>query len=177
MTPHSPRLPKNFFDDAQPFKIEDRYCKLIPLTKAQFAIVEVEDYANLVIHSWQARLHHSGTKHYAVRTIGKKRKESIFMHVQIGGLWRDHKNMHSLDNRRSNLRAATRSQNGANGKARNGRKYKGAYRHYTGGFEAVITVKSHRIRLGWFHSEIDAAKAYDDAARHHFGVFARTNFP
>ncbi|MCP4590703.1 MAG: hypothetical protein GY842_08160 [bacterium] len=44
-------------------------------------------------------------------------------------------------------------------------------------WEVAITVKGQRRQLGFFDDEIEAAKAYDQAARQHFGQYAYLNFP
>ena len=41
---------------------------------------------------------------------------------------------------------------------------------------AYIRVNGKQIFLGNFSNKVEAANAYDDAARIHFGEFARTNF-
>lgn len=97
----------------------------------------------------------------------------------------DHANGNPLDNRRSNLRRATATENARNRrKSRPARgrvaasKYKGVHpsrdRRY---YEATITLDGRNKRLGKFVHEEDAARAYDAAARVHFGAFARLNFP
>ena len=43
-------------------------------------------------------------------------------------------------------------------------------------WQAHIQVRRRRRWLGYFTSDVDAARAYDAAARQAFGEFARTNF-
>lgn len=91
----------------------------------------------------------------------------------------DHKNGDPLDNRRSNLRLATRQQQCRNMpkvKANATSRYKGvcwfaAKKRWL----ARIFVDGKPIYLGYHRSEIDAARSYDDAAKRIFGEFARTN--
>lgn len=91
----------------------------------------------------------------------------------------DHLDRDPLNNQRDNLRLASRSQNGAN---RNIRKnslsgYKGVSWHKTAKkWTAKLTLNGKLIHLGYFDDPIDAAKAYDQAAREYFGEFAVTNF-
>jgi len=42
---------------------------------------------------------------------------------------------------------------------------------------AGITADNEKYHLGYFTNEIQAAKAYDNAARKHHGEFASLNFP
>jgi hypothetical protein len=44
-------------------------------------------------------------------------------------------------------------------------------------WRARIRVNGRRIYLGSFENELDAAKAYDSAAKKHHGQFAAVNFP
>ncbi len=92
----------------------------------------------------------------------------------------DHANGDILDNRRSNLRAATRSENNSNRqKFSNGTpasKYKGVqFTH--GKWAASIQKDKERKWLGYFKHEDSAAKAYDIAVKELHGEFAVLNFP
>lgn len=91
----------------------------------------------------------------------------------------DHWDGNGLNNRRYNLRACTAQQNCRNQRQRLSRcssKYKGVWKHQHS-YRASITISYRSIHLGCFNSEVEAAKVYDEAARLHFGAFARVNFP
>ena len=97
------------------------------------------------------------------------------------GLECDHINGDSLDNRKANLRSATRLQNSWNTRKSQQigySKYKGiTFRKRRQKWAAQICVDGRRIFLGTFEDETEAAKAYDKAAKKHFGEFAKLNFP
>lgn len=84
----------------------------------------------------------------------------------------DHKNLDSLDNRPWNLRVCTKSQNGANRRSWNKTGFKGVKKMQNGKWQARVMAKS----VGVFSTIVEAAIAYDAAARKAFGEFARTNF-
>ena len=93
----------------------------------------------------------------------------------------DHLNRSGLDNRKTNLRPATVSQNLSNRhktKSKTRSKYKGlewdkAQRKW----KARIQHQGRKIYLGSFTSQTSAAKAYDTAAKKYHGQFAALNFP
>jgi hypothetical protein len=87
----------------------------------------------------------------------------------------DHRDGDPTNNRLSNLRPASASQNGANAGAKTS-GYKGVW--WTAGrWRAGIKVKRKAIHLGYFDTPEAAAQAYDEAALRHFGEFAKLNFP
>jgi hypothetical protein len=92
----------------------------------------------------------------------------------------DHIDGNKLNNRRSNLRLVTRSQNQANRRHnRNSRsRYKGVTWHKRRGmWMARIQVRGRRITIGYFVDPLQAAYEYDAFARTFFGEYARVNFP
>lgn len=93
-------------------------------------------------------------------------------------MFTDHVNGNTLDNRRANLRACTNSQNQANSAKKKNNKsgYKGVVQVTKNRWLAKINKDNKRRSLGWFDNPVDAAKAYDKAARELHGQFARTNF-
>ena len=99
---------------------------------------------------------------------------------RIGVRLKDHKDGNRLDNRESNLRVATHSQNMANqciqtfpGKTS---KYKGVYwKKEKNKWAAQIKVKGKRYFLCGSKSEEECAIVYNVAAQLFFDEFARLN--
>jgi hypothetical protein len=88
----------------------------------------------------------------------------------------DHINGDRSDNRMSNLRLATVQQNQANRKIskNNSAGFKGVwFCSEKGKFRAKIVVGGKRKLLGYFNTAEAAHKSYCEAAREHFGEFAR----
>jgi hypothetical protein len=157
--------------------------KLIPLHSRNGdvianAIVDDDDFEWINQWTWFALTRNDGR---LVAGTQSKRK-NLRMHRLIcdasPGEHIDHKNQDTLDNRRCNLRKCTRSQNEMNKSKPKGCKspYKGVSIS-SDGIYARIGIDGKRIYLGRFSTELDAARAYDHAARLHFGEFARLNFP
>lgn len=97
--------------------------KVIELSKGQVAIVDDEDFERIAQYRWCTAIH--GKLMYARRTVyilgsgaENPKYRTEMMHDLIlppnDGFVVDHKNGNSLDNRRQNLRYATRSQNRVN---------------------------------------------------------------
>jgi hypothetical protein len=157
--------------------------KTILLNKNHETLVSDDDYE--ILNQWKWHLNDKG---YAFRRghkcmESKKQKfKTIRMHRLIinapDGLDVDHINGNRLDNRRENLRLCTRSQNHQNRTKSTGKssKYKGVdFRKNRGKWRANIKTLTEFKFLGHFDTEIDAALAYDKAAREHFGEFAKLN--
>lgn len=89
----------------------------------------------------------------------------------------DHINGNGLDNRRANLRRASRQQNAANGvKKGTTSSMKGVcWDQARKKWKAQIKINYRTHFLGRFNSEMSAGVAYDAAAVAAFGEFARIN--
>ena len=149
--------------------------KSIPLTQGKFAIVDDEDYDEIARHKWYYL--NGYAQRHAPRGVTR-------MHRVIAGtppgMDTDHINGDGLDNRRSNLRVCTHSQNMAN---------RGRDSTNTSGFKGVTWHKECRkwlaytavnrkmIHIGLFERAEDAARAYDREVVRIFGEFAAPNFP
>ena len=155
----------------------------IPLANCKkYAIVDVEDYYELSQYTWWA--YEKNGLYKAIRlTKELSWKRPIFMHREIMKAPKDkvvdHINRNGLDNRRENLRLVTVAQNNMNKSSANGTsKFKGVYfQRDIKRWRATITVNRYKKHLGVHENEIEAARAYDAAAKKYFGEFAYLNFP
>lgn len=157
----------------------------IKLTQNSIALIDKED-APLVKHYCWGLSCHNYTR-YAITwfthpELGPS-SYVIYMHRLILGAGPndvcDHINRNGLDNRRSNLRLCTSSQNGSakiidSAGTRSG--YRGVWPSVTGQrWEAVIKHKRQRYFLGHYATPVEAAAARDIAAIELHGEFATLN--
>lgn len=159
----------------------------IPLTKGMCAIVDDEDYERIASRKWmvwidgKTGLPYAYRETYRRKTIDRKPGRSIvWMHrevLQVSGEVDHRETSDTLDNRRSNLRECTRSQNNANRRLfkNSSSGLKGAY--YRGKGEnpwySAICVNKVNHYLGSFPSKNLAHDAFCVAASFYFGEFAR----
>lgn len=156
--------------------------KEISLTQGKVALVDDEDFEFL--NQWKWRIlrgrHTCYAKRHGPRFAGAR--PTILMHRSLlnapTGLQVDHINGDGLDNRRLNLRLATNAQNGQNQRPRTDgtSRFRGVSWN-TKAHKWVATICFHQqVRcLGYYDTEIEAARVYDKMAGFLFGEFARLN--
>ena len=155
------------------------------MAQPRYAKVDPADYKRLKGYEWIARK--GRNSFYAQRYVARGKGKSdtlVYIHQEVikvpKGMVTDHINHDGMDNRSTNLRAATQAQNLRNRKKFNKlftSKYKGVCWHkMTRKWHASISFNNKIIYLGIFKNEIDAAKAYDEAAKKYHGEFACLNF-
>ena len=140
---------------------------------AGFAYIDPEDYDKVKDHNW-----HFYDGYVLTHINGKK----VLMHRLITGSPKgmevDHTTDPKSDNRKSNLRICNCGEN-----KRNGKKYKGSSSDFKGvcwnkrdhKWMSQIRYNKKQIHLGYFDSEVEAAKAYDKKALELDPVFSLTN--
>ena len=153
----------------------------VELTRGAVAVIDAADAAEVGKSLWCL------DEGYATTNLTTDRgQEKLSLHrfllsapidVEV-----DHVNGNTLDNRRSNLRLCTRSENARNSRGLlvvNGKPASSVYKGVSlchGKYVARIVMDGKEKHLGRFTSPLAAALAYDRAARKHHREFARTNF-
>jgi hypothetical protein len=142
-------------------------------------LIDTADYDAIKQHRWCAahppsrpgcfyvitKNHHTSTKMHRMLFPNLKKETEI-----------DHISGDGLDNRRCNLRSASHAQN-----VWNSRIQKNSTSGFIGvavngnNFRACIEVNGKKMYLGTFPTAIEAARAYNAAARLYHGEFARLN--
>lgn len=151
---------------------------IIPLTQGKFAMVDFAD-DDLAFYQWCI------SSRYAAR---REKNQTLFMHRIVlerklqrpirEGMLGDHINGNELDNRRSNLREVTRTQN-----AWNSGTQKNNTTQYTGvSYDKrrdlyLARLGSNGSLLGVFETALDASFCYDKSALERWGEYARLNHP
>lgn len=149
-------------------------CPII-LTQGVVAYVDAADLELVSKYKWRAK--RNGRTTYAISDTGGKR---VWLHRIIMGANEpvDHIDNDGLNNRRSNLRFLDNTNNirrkrpNANGSS----KFKGVSSFRGTRWQASIKLNNKSKWLGSFGTEEMAARAYDNAARMHFGEYAHLNF-
>lgn len=144
--------------------------------KYHYLIVDEIDYARLSKYRWRIKFrrgnmviyHSSASKRYYIG-------HEIIRNVP-SGMVIDHINQNRLDNRRSNIRVCTVTENNRNKGVRKDNKsgYKGV-RSINGVYRAIIEASGKRYRLGVFRNKKDAARAYNKKAIELYGEYAWLN--
>lgn len=161
----------------RPIRIEGQVAYVL-LTRGYEAMIDAEDVHLVENYNWWASS--CGGLHYAVRTGPRPMQKKSYMHREImdaqEGFCVDHINGNGLDNRKSNLRVCTHSQNQRN---------QGTPRHNSSGFKGVcwskdkqkwqagIKINGKNKFLGRYETPEEAHKAYCDASAKYHGAFGK----
>lgn len=155
----------------------------VPLTRGYEATIDVDDISLVECFNWYALK--NGKTVYAVRhgpteKCGKRSKVSMHRTLlsPLPGVEVDHIDRCGTNNRRSNLRQATRAQNLQNrGLSSNNRAgHKGVSWHKRAKkWRAALQVNGSRIYLGLFGTVEAAADAYAQASTRHHQEFGRVD--
>ena len=157
--------------------------RIIKLTKDAVTIVDDEDFEYLNQWSWRLVKDTKDKTGYAGKGSRKQGRYFLtWMHRLLidvpEHMYVDHINGNSLDNRRENLRIATRSQNQHNRtiQKNNTSGYKGVkWSKRSNKWQVAIGINGTRIHLGYYENKHVAAKVYNDAALKYLGEFALLN--
>ena len=145
------------------------------------ALIDDEDYELVSRYRWYL-CKDLRTSYALTWRWSPKRRISVRMHRLLmdapAGMDVDHVDHDGLNNRRANLRLCTRAQNLANSRKGSGTssRFKGVcWYKPSSKWMAKGSLNRKTIYLGYFDSEVEAAKAYNAFAIEHYGEHALLN--
>jgi hypothetical protein len=141
----------------------------------EFILLDDEDYERCKHYSW----HIAGEDKSNIRGWANNKMVGLSQHIMndYKSMY-DHKDRNFLNNQKENLRICSNSQNQMNTDKRDNTssQYKGvSYNKKKKKWTAQIVVNKAKNHLGYFVSEKDAAKTYNQAALKYFKEFAVIN--
>lgn len=146
----------------------------IPLgygAKQGYALVDIEDM-------WVDRYYWNNHHGYAEGQVeGRHNSMHRLIMSPPPDMQVDHISHDRLDNRRSNLRICTKTENKRNSGKRmsNTTGYKGVVKAYGGKYVAKLGYNGKKLHLGTYDDPKAAARAYDEKAKELHGDFASLN--
>lgn len=167
------------------YMVKDRWLfgnwdtRTIYLSTGQQAIVDAEDYPHLSTYNWRLNRYQRFIR--VTRCASVNGQETVIQMARaiLNPLHTEvvlHLNRNKLDCRKENLVACQYTQLHQYMQKRIGISGYRGVSEYRGRWRATIRVNGVRHWLGDFKEKLDAALAYDSAARLHFGRFAQVNF-
>ena len=156
----------------------DTNIRHIALTRGQIGIIDASEYPRVIEMTWLALWYKRADCYYIVSGTGVKLHRFI-MNAEPGQEV-DHINHNPLDNRKVNLRFATRREQVHNRRRskRNTSGYIGvSWSPECSKWRAYVGLYGQRFYLGVFVDILDAARARDEKAIELHGEFAVLNFP
>jgi len=143
----------------------------------QNLLIDDEDFEKVSKVSKSIRKDSGGRKSLRIYTNGSSISLTNFILNLDKSVLIDHKDRNQFNNQKSNLRICNSQQNNFNKGPITG-QYKGvSYNKENSKWKAQIMKTHKNYHIGYFNTEIEAAKAYDKKAKKLFGEFAYLNFP
>jgi hypothetical protein len=144
-----------------------------------YDVIIDDDMAPLVLaRKWHISRHKNGIYFASAVYTKNGRSYEIRLHrliaCAVDGLFVDHINGNTLDNRRENLRVCTNAENTRNQSDRHRNKtgYKGVVK-VKNKYKAKIMFEGRGIHLGYFNTPEEASLIYEKKAKELFGEFYR----
>jgi hypothetical protein len=151
--------------------------KKISLTKGKFALIDDADYDFVNQWKWSFDGSYAVRGHYLGNINGKDKYKKIYLHRVINetlkGFETDHINKNKLDNRRCNLRSATKGQNSRNHNAHKN-NITGicgvVWNNNVNKYRVRITVNKKIFNLGYFNDINKAIKVRIKAEKKYYAI-------
>lgn len=154
--------------------------KIIKAYHGQEIMIDDENFDFLNQFVWKVIKKMKTYKDVQSTHFGKiVRMSRLIMKITDPKIFIDHIDGNTFNNQKSNLRLATPRQNSRNIGKRKGNytsKYKGVnWNKVKNKWDSRIATDHGRVHVGYFDNEIDAAKAWNNAAVKYHKEFARLN--